>query len=68
MESLAARERGKEEGGALQAGVLGWWRRGEWREENTGPSKSQQALRAPAPAVMEDQERLGSLYSMIARR
>eukprot|EP00903_Cladosiphon_okamuranus_P007179 g6971.t1 len=67
LESLAARDGGAGRGGALQAGVLGWWRHGEWREENAGPAKSQ-PLHPPAPAVVEDQEHLGSLYSMIARR
>lgn len=64
LESLAARDGG----GGLQAGVLGWWRRSEWREGNEGPMKSQPLHPPAAPAVVEDQERLGSLYSMIARR
>lgn len=67
LESLAARDGGAGGGRALQVGVLGWWRRGEWREGNAGRAKSQ-PLHPPAPAVVEDQERLGSLYSMIARR
>eukprot|EP00752_Nemacystus_decipiens_P001334 g1324.t1 len=67
LESLAARDGGA--GGQLQAGVLGWWRRGEWREAGgAGGAVKSQPLRPPAPAVVEDQERLGSLYSMIARR
>ena len=66
LESFAARDGG---GGHLQAGVLGWWRRGEWREGgNAEGAVKNQPLHPPAPAVVEDQERLGSLYSMIARR
>lgn len=49
-------------GEARGEGVQGR-RRDDWQERTPRKSKKQ-----PVPAVVEDHERLGSLYSMIARR
>lgn len=70
LESLAARDGGAASAGrggrgVLRAGVLGWWKRGDWRDEIPGSVKKNPR---PPPAVVENQERLGSLYSMIARK
>jgi len=65
LEGLAARDGGA---GRARAGMaagdgqgdaedLGWWKRDGWREKP-----------GAAAAAAENQERLGSLYSMIARR
>lgn len=43
-----------------QDAVVEWWRRGDWPDDSSKRKK-------PAP-VIENQESLGSLYSMIARR
>lgn len=48
--------------GNSKAGVLGWWKRNDYREDGQAANKEK-----PRP-ITEDQERLGNLYSMIARR
>lgn len=48
--------------GNHKAGVLGWWKRNDGREDGQVANKEK-----PRP-ITEDQERLGNLYSMIARR
>lgn len=48
--------------GIHKAGVLGWWKRTDYREDGQVANKEK-----PRP-ITEDQERLGNLYSMIARR
>lgn len=48
--------------GTSKAGVLGWWKRNDLREDGQAANKEK-----PRP-ITEDQERLGNLYSMIARR
>ncbi|CAM9458289.1 unnamed protein product [Laminaria digitata] len=48
--------------GNSKAGVLGWWKRNDYREDVQAANKEK-----PRP-ITEDQERLGNLYSMIARR
>ncbi|CAM9653041.1 unnamed protein product [Ectocarpus sp. 8 AP-2014] len=50
-----------------RAEALGWWSRGDWGDGNPGVVKNQ-PLPLPPAVVVEDHERLGSLYSMIARR
>lgn len=57
--SSAAGSGGRE---SSREGVLGWWKSGGWRQEAPVRGKKH------PPPVVEDQERLGSLYSMIARR
>ncbi|CAM9613835.1 unnamed protein product [Ectocarpus sp. 4 AP-2014] len=57
-------------GGGAPSGcaeALGWWSRGDWGDGNPGIVKNQ-PLPLPPAVVVEDHERLGSLYSMIARR
>lgn len=48
--------------GTSKAGVLGWWKRNDLKEDGQAANKEK-----PRP-ITEDQERLGNLYSMIARR
>ncbi|CAB1102501.1 unnamed protein product [Ectocarpus sp. CCAP 1310/34] len=50
-----------------RAEALGWWSRGGWGDGNPGMVKNQ-SLPLPPAVVVDDHERLGSLYSMIARR
>lgn len=66
LEGLAARYTGSGEPSG-RAEALGWWSRGDWRHGNPGMVKNQ-PLPLPPAVVVEDHERLGSLYSMIARR
>ncbi|CAM9440385.1 unnamed protein product [Ectocarpus sp. 12 AP-2014] len=57
-------------GGGAPSGhaeALGWWSRGDWGDGNPGMVKNH-PLPLPPAVVVEDHERLGSLYSMIARR
>ncbi|CAM9512105.1 unnamed protein product [Ectocarpus fasciculatus] len=67
LEGLAARYGGGGGAPSGRAEALGWWGRGDWRDGNPGIVKNQ-PLPMPPAVVVEDHERLGSLYSMIARR
>lgn len=60
----------QDETGMGQADALEWWRGGNWQQDvlpgGVGKGSNGKSKLGPDPA--EDGERLGSLYSMIARR